>query len=84
MVYGTEKPLTKRGRVFVFSGVWVIVGIPVFIALWFWMGWWFLLLLIPAAWATWDYLKTGDFFSQVDHAISHHVRTGEDGKSRFD
>lgn len=83
MVYGTEKPLSKRGRVLSLIAAWIIVGIPTFIALWFWMGWWALLLLIPAAWASWDYLKTGDFFAQVDHAMSHHVRTDEEGKDRF-
>ena len=83
MVYGTEKPITKRTRVAIIAVLWVIVGIPVVVALWFWTGWWSLLLLALAVWATWDYIKSGDMFSQVDHSISHHVRTGEDGESRF-
>jgi hypothetical protein len=49
----------------------------------FWMGWWVLLLVALAGWATLDYVKRGDMFSAVDHAASHHIRTGEDGKSRF-
>jgi hypothetical protein len=47
------------------------------------MGWWVLLLVALAGWATLDYVKRGDMFSAVDHAASYHIRTGEDGKSRF-
>lgn len=83
MVYGTEKPIAKRTRVLIVAVLWVIIGIPLFAGLWFWAGWWSLLLLAPAIWATWDYVKTGDMFTQVDHSFSHHVRTGEEGESRF-
>jgi len=83
MVYGTEKPLTRRGRIIVTVIAWLVVGVPVFVGLWFWSGWWFLVPLPFAVWATWDYLEKGDMISQIDHAISHHVRTDEDGKSRF-
>ncbi len=83
MVYGTEKSITKRTRVVIVAVLWVIVGIPVFVGLWFWASWWSLLLLSLAAWATWDYVKTGDMYTQIDHGMSHHVRTGEEGKGRF-
>ena len=83
MVYGTEKPISPRTRLILVVILWVVVGIPVFAALWMWTGWWSLLLLAAAVWATWDYLKRGDMFSQIDHSISHHIHTGEEGKSRF-
>ncbi|MDJ0923201.1 MAG: hypothetical protein QNJ77_01460 [Acidimicrobiia bacterium] len=83
MVYGTEKPISPRTRLILVVVLWIVVGIPVFVALWLWAGWWSLLLLAAAVWATWDYMKTGDMFSQVDHSISHHIHTGEDGESRF-
>jgi hypothetical protein len=83
MVYGTEKPnTTKRTRVIIVAVLWVVL-IPLLVGLWFWMGWWVLLLVALAGWATLDYVKRGDMFSAVDHAASYHIRTGEDGKSRF-
>jgi hypothetical protein len=30
------------------------------------MGWWSLLVWVPALWATWDYLRRGDMFGAVD------------------
>lgn len=56
---------------------------PLFVGLWFWFGWWVLLLAALAVWATLDYVRRGDMFSQIDHAASHHVRRGEGDKSRF-
>lgn len=29
-------------------------------------GWWFLILLAPALWATWDYLRQGDISGAVE------------------
>lgn len=83
MVYGTEKPISARTRLIIVATLWVVIGIPIFVGLWFWTGWWSLLLLAMAAWATWDYVKSGDMFSQIDHSISHHIHTGEDGKDRI-
>jgi hypothetical protein len=50
---------------------------------WAWSIWLALAALPFGIWATWDYLKRGDMFSQVDHSVSHHVRTGEDARGRF-
>lgn len=83
MVYGTEKPLTKRGRVLIAAVLSLVVGIPLFVGLWFIANWWVLLFVVPAAWALWDWVKRGDMFSVVDHGVSHHLRTGEDGRDRF-
>ena len=83
MVYGTERPLTARGRIIAIIVFWLIVGFPVLVLLWMWNIWLAVVALPFGLWATWDYLKRGDMFSQVDHGISHHVRTGEDAKSRF-
>ena len=83
VVYGTEKPMTtKRTRVVMALLLWS-VGIPLAVGLWFWFGWLVLILVAAAAWATWDYIQRGDMFSVVDHAVSHHIRTGEDGRSRL-
>ena len=83
MVYGTEKPLSKRGRIIATVAFWLVVGLPV-LALFWTVNVWLAVVALPfGLWATWDYLKKGDMFSQVDHAISHHVRTGEDAKNRF-
>lgn len=83
MVYGSEKPITKRTRVVLTVVLWLIIGVPFFVAMWFWMGWWVLPFLALAVWATVDYMRRGDMFSSVDHAVSHHIRTGEDSQSRF-
>jgi hypothetical protein len=82
MVYGSERPITRRTRVVIVALLWA-VGIPLFVGLWFWFGWWVLLLVAASAWATVDYVRRGDMFSAVDHAASHHIRTGEDSESRF-
>lgn len=83
MVYGTEKPLSKRGRIIAIVVFWLVVGIPVLVLLWMGNIWLALAALPFAIWASWDYLKRGDMFSQIDHAVSHHVRTGEEAKNRF-
>lgn len=83
MVYGTERPLPKRGRTIATVVFWLLVGIPVQLLLEASSIWLALVALPFGMWATWDYLKKGDMLSQVDHGISHHVRTGEDGSSRF-
>lgn len=85
MVYGSEneKPLSKRTRIVLVLLSWLIIGIPLFVGLWFWFGWWVLVLFAGAVWATFDYMKRGDMFSSIDHMMSHHIRTGEDGESRF-
>ncbi len=31
---------------------------------WFLMSWWFLVMLVPALWASWDYLKKGGEISE--------------------
>lgn len=74
-----EKPLSRGGRIVVVTLIWA-VAIPV---LWLLMGWWSLAVMVPGAWASWDYVRTGDMFTQVDHSVSHHVRTGEDGRNRL-
>ena len=84
MVYGTEKPLSKRGRIIAIVVFWLVVGIPVLLLLWMGNIWLALAALPFGIWATWDYLKRGDMYSQIDHAVSHHVRTAEEAKSRFD
>ena len=83
MVYGSEKPLSKRGRIIAIVAVWLLVGIPVLVFFWMVNIWLALVALLLGGWATWDYLKRGDMFSQIDHAVSHHVRTGEDATDRI-
>ena len=83
MVYGEEKDISKRARLVIVALLWMVLGIPLFVGLWFWFGWWALVLFAGAVWATLDYIRRGDMFSQVDHAASRHIRTGEDGESRF-
>lgn len=68
MVYGSEKPITRRTRVVIVAVLWLIVGIPLLIGLWLGLSWWSLLLVVPAVWATWDYIKRGDQFGAVDRA----------------
>jgi len=65
MPYGTEKPITQRTRVVIVS-VLRAIGMPFFIGLSFLMGWWVLVLVAPAIWATRDYVIRGDFFGGVD------------------
>ena len=83
MVYGTEKDLTERSRRAIAVILWLVLGIPLFVGLSFTVGWWILLLVAPAVWATWDWVRRGDLYSTVDHSVSHHIRTGEEGRSRF-
>jgi hypothetical protein len=60
-----EKPPSRTLRTVYLILAWIPVGF-VFVVLWFWMSWWFLLALIPALWATWDYWRRGDGFSSLD------------------
>ena len=84
MVYGTEKPpAPRRTRIVIVGVVWVVLGIPLFVGLSFWFGWWVLVGIAAAVWGTIDYVKHGDMYTAVDHAASHHIRMGEDGESRF-
>jgi hypothetical protein len=39
--------------------VWLVVGLPLLILLGFLLGWWIVLLIIPLAWATWDFIQRG-------------------------
>lgn len=59
MVYGTEKPPTVRSRIVTMAILWVIVGIPLMFGLWYLMGWWLLIPVAVAAWATIDYIRRG-------------------------
>ena len=68
MVWGSEKDITKRGRIVIVVVLWV-VGIPLFIGLWL-LSWWVALIGIALAlWGTRDYVKKGGLFEQVDAAF---------------
>jgi hypothetical protein len=68
MVWGSEKDITKRGRIVIVAVLWA-VGIPLFVGLWL-LSWWIALIGIAAcAWGTWDYVKKGGLFAQVDSAF---------------
>jgi hypothetical protein len=59
VVYGSEKPATKRSRALIAVLGWVLFGLPIVAALWFLIGWWVLLLVIPLLWATRDFIQRG-------------------------
>jgi hypothetical protein len=59
MVYGTEKPSTQRSRIVTMAALWVIIGIPLTIGLWYLMSWWTLIPVGVVAWATIDYIRRG-------------------------
>lgn len=65
MVYGTEKPTTKRTRVLIMAAAWLLVGIPLMVTGWFLIGWWTLLPVAVFVWATVDYVRKGG--SGIDH-----------------
>ena len=52
MVYGEEsqKPTASRTRVAILA-VWWLIGVPLLIGLWFWLGWWVLVLAGLGVWA---------------------------------
>ena len=60
-----ERPPSRWQRALVLVGAWA-VGVPFFWMLFLIMGWWALIVLVPALWASWDYLKKGGFFESVD------------------
>lgn len=73
MVWGSEKDLSKRGRIIVIVILWA-VGIPLFIGLWQ-LSWWVALIGIGAsAWGTWDYVKKGGLFEQIDAGFQAEAR----------
>ena len=76
-MYGSEKPPSRRARLAIVVGLW-IVGIPVFIALFLLLEWISLIILVGAIWATFDYLKKGDFFGAVDRMFTAEAH-GVDG-----
>lgn len=60
-----ERPLSPRGRL----AVAVVAWIPGAFVIWWlvgMLGWWSLPVVALAAWATWDYLRTGGMFESVD------------------
>ena len=59
MVIHDEIPDSKRKRVFTIIFWWAI-GIPLTALFWLLLGWWSLILIVPAVWATWDYARHGD------------------------
>ena len=65
MVYGSEKPTTRRTRIAIMAAVWLVVGIPLIIGGWLLMSWWTLLPLAVLAWASVDYIRKGG--SGIDH-----------------
>jgi Flp pilus assembly protein TadB len=67
LVYGkeNEKPTTMKARVAIVA-VWWVIGIALLVGLWFWLGWWVLVLAAVGAWATIDYLRRGQQLDQVD------------------
>ena len=67
MVYGkeNEKPTTMKARIAIIA-VWWVIGIPLLVGLWFWLGWWVLVLAAVGVWATIDYLRRGQQLDQVD------------------
>jgi hypothetical protein len=38
---------------------WWVIGIPLLVGLWFWLGWWVFVLVAVGVWATIDYLRRG-------------------------
>lgn len=76
-MYGSEKQLTRRARLAIVIALW-IVGIPAFIALFLLLSWVSLIILVAAIWATFDYLKKGDFFGAVDRMFTAEAH-GVDG-----
>jgi hypothetical protein len=69
VVYGTEgeQPTTTTARIVVLAVVWIF-GIALLIGLWFWFGWWVLILAVLGLWASVDYLKRGDQGGVADRA----------------
>lgn len=67
LVYGkeNEKPTTMKAR-FAIVAVWWVIGAPLLVGLWFWLGWWVLILAAVGVWATIDYLRRGQQSDQVD------------------
>ena len=63
-----EKPTSKRARLVYIILAWIPVGGMLY-AMWYLMGWWFLVLMVAAVWTTWDYWRKGEMFEAVD-AIS--------------
>ena len=50
------------------------VAIPLFIGLWQ-LSWWVALIgIVASAWGTWDYIKKGGFFEQVDQGFKTESR----------
>lgn len=52
MVYGSEQPISKRTRVVMVLLSWLVIGIPLFVGLWFWFGSWVMVLLAGAVWGS--------------------------------
>ncbi|MDX2468819.1 MAG: hypothetical protein QNL12_16020 [Acidimicrobiia bacterium] len=69
VVYGKEgeKPTTKKTRI-TFLVVFRLFGIALLIGLWFWIGWWVLILAALGGWASIDSLSRGDHGGVADRA----------------
>lgn len=49
-------------------GVLWVLGIPFLAGLTYVVGWWVVLFLVEAVWATSDYVRRPDVYPQIDHA----------------
>lgn len=78
----TEQLNTRRARVGIVAVVWILMAPIVYMFVVEWQ-WWTVLILALAIWGSLDYVRRGDMFSAVDHAVSHHVWSGEEARHRL-
>lgn len=54
-----ERPATKLGRIGWLLLAWALLFGPFTVAMFFWFGWWALIVLAALIWMSDDYLKRG-------------------------
>ena len=65
-----EKPASRKQRIAWMVGFWIVFAGPMVVLFFFWAGWWGLIPLALAVWATYDYLMSGGVFEQIDAMAS--------------
>ncbi|MGI9609953.1 MAG: hypothetical protein ACR2NL_06625 [Acidimicrobiia bacterium] len=66
MTFGSEQEITKRTRIIIVAVLWMLILVPLLALLFAMIGWWVLIGVAAAVWATVDYIKKGGTGDTVD------------------
>ena len=72
-------PPRKRTRAVDLILLWIIFCVPSLVGIWFWIGWYSLLVLAGLLWATWNYYRKGERWGSKSYTASAIDHVPKDG-----